>query len=148
MTRILVGVDGSPAAERALRWAAAEADLRGAELEVVMCWEMPVLLPTVTVGSVIGQVTDNLVTVADGVLKRSRDTVSEVGQVEVHTTVLEGHPARVLLDLAEKAELLVVGSTGHGELAGVLMGSVALHCVTHSPCPVVVVPDAPPRRAS
>jgi nucleotide-binding universal stress UspA family protein len=105
------------------------------------------LLPTVTVGSVIEHVTDNLATVADDVLKRSRDIVSEVGQVEVHTTVLEGHPARVLLDLAEKAELLVVGPPATA-IAGVLMGSVALHCVIHSPCPVVLVPAAPPRRAS
>jgi nucleotide-binding universal stress UspA family protein len=145
MTRILVGQDGSPAAEGALRWAATEAELRGAVLEIVMCWEMPVLLPAVTVGSVIEQVTDNLSTVADDVLKRSGDIVSEIAQVEVHTTVFEGHPASVLIDLAEKADLLVVGSTGHGALTGVLMGSVALHCVTHSPCPVVVVPHALPR---
>src|SRR4051794_25711460 len=109
MTRVLVGDDGSPEAELALRWAAAEAELRGAVLEVVTCWEMPVLLPTVTIGSVIDQVIDSMTSVADDIVHRARTIVSELGPVEAHMTIVEGHPARVLVDLAEKADLLVVG---------------------------------------
>jgi nucleotide-binding universal stress UspA family protein len=56
------------------------------------------------------------------------------------TRVVQGHPAQVLLDAARGADLLVVGSRGHGTLAGMLLGSVSQHCVQHSPCPVVVVP--------
>lgn len=53
---------------------------------------------------------------------------------------IEGHPARVLLDAATPADLLIVGSRGHGELVGVLLGSVSHHVVMRAECPVVVVP--------
>jgi nucleotide-binding universal stress UspA family protein len=59
--------------------------------------------------------------------------------VPVTTSVVQGYPARELLRAAEGADLLVVGSRGHGELSGMLLGSVSLHCVTHATCPVVVV---------
>jgi nucleotide-binding universal stress UspA family protein len=54
--------------------------------------------------------------------------------------VVEGHPAETLLHAATGAELLVVGSRGHGTFAGILLGSVSHYCVQHAPCPVVVVP--------
>jgi len=52
----------------------------------------------------------------------------------------EGHPAKVLLDAVRPADMLVVGSRGHGEFVGVVLGSVSHHVVTHAACPVVVVP--------
>ncbi|HET6876457.1 MAG TPA: universal stress protein [Jatrophihabitans sp.] len=55
---------------------------------------------------------------------------------------VEGHPAKVLLDVVTPADLLVVGSRGHGEFVGVVLGSVSHHVVTHAACPVVVVPKA------
>jgi nucleotide-binding universal stress UspA family protein len=54
--------------------------------------------------------------------------------------VVEGHPAQVPLRAAGGAQLLVVGSRGHGTFAGIMLGSVSQHCVQHAPCPVVVVP--------
>jgi hypothetical protein len=62
--------------------------------------------------------------------------------VQILTRVLHGHPAHVLLDAASGAQLLVVGSRGHGAFAGMLLGSVSQHCVQHASCPVVVVPPA------
>jgi nucleotide-binding universal stress UspA family protein len=59
--------------------------------------------------------------------------------VPVSTLVAEGNPARALLDAADAAELLVVGSRGHGGFAGVLVGSISQQCVHHAKCPVVVV---------
>ena len=53
--------------------------------------------------------------------------------------VVEGYPAGVLLDAAKDADLLVVGSRGHGELSGVLLGSVGLHCASQATCPVLIV---------
>lgn len=59
--------------------------------------------------------------------------------IEVVATVTEGRPVPVLLAAAAGAELLVVGSRGHGGFAGMLLGSVSQHCVQHAACPVVVI---------
>ena len=59
--------------------------------------------------------------------------------IPVTTLVAEGNPARALLDAAESADLLVVGSRGHGGFTGVLVGSVSQQCVHHATCPIVVV---------
>ena len=78
-------------------------------------------------------------TMLDGVLDKAVDA----GHLaSVHRHVSEGHPAQVLLDAAESAELLVVGSRGHGGFTGMLLGSVSQYLVTHAQCPVVVVRDA------
>ncbi len=54
---------------------------------------------------------------------------------------VEGHPAWVLVDTSESADLLVVGSRGHGGFVGMLLGSVSQHVLAHARCPVVVIPD-------
>ena len=59
--------------------------------------------------------------------------------IEVRQSVIEGHAAPVLEALSETADLVVVGSHGHGELVGMLLGSVSEHCATHCHCPVVVI---------
>ena len=63
--------------------------------------------------------------------------------VKVRSRIVEGHPAPVLVEASQGAELLVVGSRGHGEFAGMLLGSVSEHCVTNAHCPVLVL-RAPP----
>ncbi|MDT7593071.1 MAG: hypothetical protein QOH45_2602, partial [Pseudonocardiales bacterium] len=62
--------------------------------------------------------------------------------VHLRKHVTQGHPAQVLLDASEGADLLVVGSRGHGGFTGMLLGSVSQYLVTHARCPVVVVRDA------
>ena len=59
--------------------------------------------------------------------------------VTVRQRVIEGHAARVLLDTAHGADLLVVGSRGHSGFPGALLGSVSQHCAQHSPCPAVII---------
>jgi nucleotide-binding universal stress UspA family protein len=59
--------------------------------------------------------------------------------VQIRTEVRYGAPAGVLVDVSHEASLLVVGSRGRGGFAGLLLGSVAQHCVQHAACPVVVV---------
>jgi nucleotide-binding universal stress UspA family protein len=141
--RIVVGVDGSPCSKRALGWAVHEAYLAGATVEAIASWQDPTMsgygfgwMPPVS-----GESQDWAV-VTDTYLKEAvTEAVSHHGeQVEVVSRVVEGHPAQVLLDAAVGAQLLVVGSRGHGTLAGMLLGSVSQHCVQHAPCPVVVVP--------
>jgi nucleotide-binding universal stress UspA family protein len=91
--------------------------------------------------------TDELAKAAEEELDRVLDEalVGHEG-VRVEKAVVEGPAAPLLLDLAKDADLLVVGSRGHGGFVGLLLGSVSQHVVHHSPCTVVVVP--PPRDQS
>ncbi len=133
--RIVVGVDGSEGSKEALRWAAGQAQLTGASLEVVTAWEVPVVPYGIWAGYDAGPEAQETL----------QQTVQEVlGTVEEGDVVLratEGRPAFTLLEAAEKADLLVVGSSrGHGAFVGLLLGSVGPECLTHASCPVVVVP--------
>ncbi|MGA2522398.1 MAG: universal stress protein [Acidimicrobiales bacterium] len=133
---IVVGVDGSEASRRALQWAARQAGYRGAELNVVTTWEFP------TTFGWAPPYPPDFDPEAD-TRKALEDTVADVlgpsPEIPVRLTVVEGHPAPVLVKKAEGAELLVVGSRGHGAFVGMVIGSVSEHCAAHAPCPVVVV---------
>lgn len=144
--RIVVGVDGSPCSVKALRWAIHQAQLTAATVEAIASWEDPA-----TFTYSLGWDTDyadheSWAAITERYLHEAvaGATADLDPQVEVVSTVVQGHPAQVLLDAAKGAQLLVVGTRGHGTLAGLLLGSVSQHCVQHAPCPVVVVPaDAP-----
>ena len=146
---IVVGVDGSPASVEALRWAARQAELTGAEVHTVTAWRMPTTygwIPPVADHDWAGHAR----TILDHAIKEALD---DTGAGLVHRRVVEGPTARVLLKAAADADLLVVGSRGRGEFAGMLLGSVAQHVLAHAPCPVLVVrtpavaeaPSASPR---
>jgi nucleotide-binding universal stress UspA family protein len=143
---IVVGIDGSPGSRTALAWAMTQARLTGATVEAIVAWQESVLpLGSGYVVSETGYL-DGL-SVADVAQKVADDTVAAVaaelgGPAEdVRTRTVMGHPAQVLAEAAVGAQLLVVGSRGHGTFAGMLLGSVSQHCVQHAPCPVVVVPQ-------
>jgi nucleotide-binding universal stress UspA family protein len=135
--RIVVGVDGSESSLAALRWAVRQAELTGAPLEVVSAWEWPV--------SYSGWETPPPPDYepADEARRQLDKAVSAVltprDAIEVRRSVIEGHAAPVLEALSKTADLVVVGSHGHGEFAGMLLGSVSEHCVTHCHCPVAVI---------
>jgi nucleotide-binding universal stress UspA family protein len=61
--------------------------------------------------------------------------------VRVRSTIIRGHPAPALIEASRGADLLVLGSRGHGEFVGMLLGSVSEHCVAHAHCPVLVIRD-------
>jgi len=67
---------------------------------------------------------------------------SALSGVDVERTVVEGAAAPALIEAAEGADLLVVGSRGRGGFAGLLLGSVGQQCAHHAPCPLVIVPPA------
>jgi nucleotide-binding universal stress UspA family protein/CRP-like cAMP-binding protein len=134
--RIVVGVDGSPSSTAALRWAFRQAELTGAVVDAVAAWRLPSSYgwaPDTTGGTSFEDEARNGLTAA----------IAEVSggdsAVEVRPKVVWGHPAQVLVDAAKGAELLVVGSRGHGGFVGALLGSVSQHCVHHAPCPVVII---------
>jgi nucleotide-binding universal stress UspA family protein len=61
--------------------------------------------------------------------------------VTITREMVQAHPSQALLATVTDSDLLVVGSHGHGEFAGALLGSISQHVVSHCRCPVVVVPD-------
>ncbi len=141
--RVVVGVDGSAGSKTALTWAMTEARLSGSAVEAITTWQDPIL-NAFSYGYAPAVYDDPDFPAA--LAKLLDDTIAEVsGQLEhpvaVLSRVVEGHPAQVLLDAAADAQLLVVGSRGHGTFAGIMLGSVSQHCVQHAPCPVVVVPQ-------
>lgn len=146
MGRIVVGVDGSPGGNAALRFALEEARLRGAVLHAIHAWVMPLyegvpgpFVVGLPPGPALEEVREELERTASAVLDRALAEAVPAGGVEVRREVVEGAPARVLLDAARDAELLVVGSRGRGGFVGLLLGSVGAHCARHSPCPVAIV---------
>ena len=140
--RIVVGVDGSPSAGEALRWAVAQAQLTGDGVEAVIAWHLPLMaggyawppvgvLASTDFGALAGRVLASAITAA----------VPDAS-VPVTHVVAEGNPAQVLLDASAGADLLVVGSRGHGGFAEALLGSVSQHCVHYAQCPVVIIRGA------
>lgn len=138
MNRIVVGIDGSDEAIRALEWALDEGRLRGAEVEVIHAFHF---FPDVSEAAVLMEEPD-MVLQADELLRKNVEpAVATRPGVHVTTRAVQGPPARTLLDAAAGADLLVVGSRGRGGFGGLLLGSVSQQCVHHAPCPVVVVPS-------
>jgi nucleotide-binding universal stress UspA family protein len=142
MGTIVVGVDGSDRSRIALRWAVDEAKLRNDKVLAVHAWEPPVVAavdippapdPPVYFPELIAQAQEG----AEALVERITAEFKNEG-VEVEPLAIEGAAASVLVEVAEDADLLVVGSRGRGGLAGLLLGSISQQVVQHAPCPVVV----------
>ncbi|MGP8058233.1 MAG: universal stress protein [Acidimicrobiales bacterium] len=134
--RILVGVDGSPTSIEALEWAVSHAQASGATLRVVMSWEWPTSYGW---GLAVPSDYDPAADARRQLDQALAPVRADHPDVEIDQAVIEGHPAPVLIDESARADLLVVGSRGHGEFVGMLLGSVSEHCVSNAHCPVVVV---------
>lgn len=132
--RIVVGVDGSPSSEEALRWAVRQGRLTGRPVRAVTSWDYPL---DYGVGAV--ELLDWEANARDVLHATVVNVLGPDGAAQVTEQVTKGHPAQVLLDAVGPADLLVVGSRGHGGFAGMLIGSVSQHVVAHATCPVVVV---------
>lgn len=129
-SRIVVGYDGSSSADAALTWAAenAPADV---ELHVVL------------VGTAMDPVLGGYRGAMERAVEQWRETAEErlaaLGLPDATVDVRHGPVVPELLQAAEKASLLVVGSAGHGLAVGTVTGSVSQHVARHARCPVVVV---------
>jgi nucleotide-binding universal stress UspA family protein len=138
--RIVVAVDGSESSLSALRWAIRQAVLTGAAVDAVAAWHNPVMAASygyVPVGTEedydCKEITEKVL--ADAITS----TLAPDSDVRVRSHAIEGNGAQVLIDASDGAELLVVGSRGHGGFTEALLGSVSQHCVHHARCPVVVI---------
>lgn len=126
MSEIVVGVDGSAGSKRALEWALAEAQLRQVGVRLVYgIAARPSAYP-------------------DEAMEMLSQALADVGGapagVAVERAAQFGSAVELLLDQAQDAELLVVGTRGRGGFAGLVLGSVSQQVVQHAPCPVVVIP--------
>jgi nucleotide-binding universal stress UspA family protein len=136
MSRIVVGVDASDHAKRALAWALGEARLREAELELVHAVHQPDIAAMPAVLPMPSH--EELVAVGETLLDELLAEVDVTG-VKVSRTVRSGGAAGVLCQAARDADLAVVGARGLGGFRGLLLGSVTQQVVAHASCPVVVV---------
>ena len=129
---IVVGIDGSDASWQALDWAAVEAERTGRALRIVHAGDLD---PD---GSEEGDYAHELLT--DAVARLAEDHP----KVDEHTEVRSGDAGDLLVELSADADLLVIGQTGSGRVARLLVGSTARHVLAHAQCPVVVVGEHVP----
>ena len=140
---IVVGVDGSDPSRSALRWALAEARLRGARLVAVHAWSYVPSLPADSLDPMLMTPDFNEALERDArqFVEREVEEIREAAEgVEIEGRALEGPAATVLAEAARGADLLVLGTRGHGGFAGLLLGSVSQQVAHHAPCPLVLVP--------
>lgn len=137
---IVVGIDGSEGAARALQFAAEEASLRHTNLRIVAVWNVPAayytseaMLPSVPVDQFERSMRATAERQVDECLATHPD-------INTQLIVTEGTPAQVLIEKSERAHMLVVGSRGLRGFRGLLLGSVGQQCAQHAKCPVVIVP--------
>jgi nucleotide-binding universal stress UspA family protein len=138
MSRIIVGVDGSPASVEAVKWAIGEATRRDATVTALHAWH-----DVYTAGApyTVAVTPTDYAKAGGRVLDRA---IAEAGpepvDVEIRRVVVREGPAIALLDAATPDDIIVVGSRGRGGFAGLLLGSVSQQVVHHARCPVVVIP--------
>lgn len=132
--RVVAGVDGSAGSVAALLWATAEACRRGAALHIVSVWEDP---PPAQPGPARS---DSPAQIAAQRVQRALERVldDEHHPGEVICAWPKGDPGQVLLEAAEDADLVVVGTTGISTVR--IPGPMGLYCLRHAKCPVVFVP--------
>ncbi|GAA3950248.1 universal stress protein [Actinoplanes auranticolor] len=134
---VVVGTDGSQHAQAAVRWAAGEAQRRGATLEVVNAFQQVWGTERESPGGSLLEVGHSR---AAEILSDAELTAHDVaGEVPVRTVASVGHPLDILLKAAADATVVVVGSRGLGGFASLLLGSVGQGVAMHAPCPTVVV---------
>ncbi|NVM99811.1 universal stress protein [Arthrobacter sp. SDTb3-6] len=139
---IVVGVDGSPQSLLALKWAKKLAVPLGAGIKAVTTWHLEVTYGPYTASDWDAEAVAHQV-LAQALLDAFGDGPPDGLTAECH----RGQPAQVLMEQGKSAQLLILGSRGHGGFAGLLLGSVSSACVAHAKCPVLVVhasddPDA------
>ena len=137
--RIVVGVDGSPSSRIALIWAAAEAADHGADLVVLNVWEHTLPPPDGSVSVSERAIPDAGERTVDDLLQVITDELGQDPPVLVQPRLVEGNAAKVLIEESSDADLLVVGTRGHGGFAGLVLGSVSQHVAAYAKCPVTVV---------
>lgn len=138
--RIVVGVDGSPGSDAALRWALTEAHLRGASIDAVHAWTYPYVADVAYLARASID-REEVAASAKEVLREALARVADEAKgIRIDEIVVEGSASHMLTEAAKGADLLVLGTRGHGGFSGLLLGSVSQQAAHHATCPVVIVP--------
>ena len=137
--RIVVGIDDSPAGRAALRWAADEAQLRGAELKVLHIWQVDVSVSMSGAEIPWAAFEDDAEATAKAVVAETIGENDADGQPR-KIDLVQGAPGPTLVEASRDAAMLVVGTQVHTGISRVLFGSVSHYCLTHASCVVVAVP--------
>ncbi len=145
--KMIVGIDGSACAEHALAWALNNVCKGTADIQLVCCWERPLLIDATGLATTV--LTDEQLAAQaqqsiDHALEELAAEVEAVraGGGSVTSRVMMGAPDDVLESESEHADCLVIGRRGHSKLAK-LLGTVSRHVADNAKCPVVVVPEGP-----
>jgi nucleotide-binding universal stress UspA family protein len=145
---VVVGDDGSPAAEAALRYALDEARRRNTALHVIEAWR---IASAMTLSASAAGYVPALAELEADTLKDLKERVhrilGEPKDVKVHIHAVYASAARALIIASESAEVVVVGSRGLGGFTSLLLGSVADQCTRHCASPVIVVRQPEPATA-
>ena len=140
MSLIVVGVDGSKGADEALHFALEEARLRGATLRIVTAWDTPAAVYAGMAYVPTFDLTEAEEQAAKERLSAARALVGDDPGVPVETVAVQGQAADALVAESTGADLLVVGTRGHGGFASLLLGSVSQQVAHHAKVPVAMVP--------
>lgn len=135
---IVCGVDGSPAGERALQWGIDEASRGNGRVLAVTAWSwdgVEGLAAPTTPSDALARARTLLDTAVDKALEGVENAPA------VERICERGLPSEALCNAAAGADLMVLGSHGHGAVHDKLVGSTSERAIHHAPCPVVIVPD-------
>lgn len=138
---VVVGVDASEHSVPAVAWAFAEASARGTALLAVHTWWWEEPDPFLSGRDWEGAWRDVAETQRLEVAEMLAGWQEKYPDVQVSTTLVRGHAATVLAEESRDGQLLVVGSRGRGGFTGLLLGSVSASLITHTRCPLTVVPS-------
>jgi nucleotide-binding universal stress UspA family protein len=136
---VIIGADNSGRADHTIGAAFEEAARRGATLIAIRVYELPAAYGLMAMGTAPFNPDEIRRAEADALADSVRPWREKYPTVEVETSVARGSAGRVLVNMSSTAGLVVVGSHGHGAIAGTLLGSVSLQVLNHADCPVLIV---------
>lgn len=139
---VVVGFDGSESSQNALQWAVDEAKQRNGQVRLITAWSKPALawypaMMETAVGEIVKE--DSPQETAEKLQVAALKTAEDAGVAATGQVVHNDSAASALLEAAQSADLVVVGSRGHGGFPGLHLGSVSAQVIGHAPCPVLVV---------
>ena len=142
---IVVGVDGSPASNFAVCWAARDAAMRHIPLTLVHMVNAVTMWPQVPMSSeAVAWQEDDGRRILDEAVKIAEDAMKTYRGIEISTGLSHSPPVPTLAEMSEQAEMVVVGCYGRGALGRLILGSVSSGVVRHAHCPVAIIRDEDP----